>query len=116
MAAGVCPDWTDIDCVGTRLLPPSSCFRRQKIGRFFFSVCMVDTRFLSYAWFRRKHNFRPSTMVLRKLTAWFTPKPMVQSPSRGPKLSFDMRQVGVVDLELVDNAGLAEHRLGDFRA
>ena len=36
IAAGVCPDWTDIDCVGTRLLPPSSCFRRQKIGRFFF--------------------------------------------------------------------------------
>ena len=55
-------------------------------------------------------------MVLRKLMAWFTSKPMVQSLSRGPKLSFDMRQVGVVDLEPVDNAGLAEHRLGDFRA
>jgi len=55
-------------------------------------------------------------MVLRKLTAWFIPKLMVQSSSRGPKLSFDMRQVGVVDLELVDNAGLAEHRLSHFRA
>ena len=35
MAAGVCPDWTNIDCVGTRLLPPSIGWRRRKIESIF---------------------------------------------------------------------------------